>query len=494
MVAVAIACAGSLYLLTRLNREFLPLLDEGSILMTVDTPPGSSLEETLRVTRLLVNDVLRDPDVETTVSQTGHAPGMQDTDTMNHSDVFAKLVPRDRRKKSIDELFAAFRKKAEAYPGVAIDFTMPLQDKLNDAIGGVSKTIGVNIFRRRHQNAARGGRSRRVAARKNAGRRGFKSRRHRAGSGRHRRAPAGPAAALGVTREDLNNVVEAMSYGMAGDVGARSSQASAARDPHGGHGRQFSDAEQIPTRTNADPHGQRVLRAVDASGPRRLRRRAEPTGTRTHRPLRHRRAATSPALKTKTVVAAIQTIFSEMKLPAGITYEITGSTTAQTETTKALFGIGVAALLLVSAILWIEFRSLRKMFLVLLTIPLSTVGASAALWATRQTLNISSLIGLVMLVGIVLRNGIVLVDYIHLAVERGRPLREAVEEGAHVRLRPILMTALSEILGLTPLALGIGSGSALERPLAIAVIGGLVTSTFLTLYVLEADRLSNSLF
>jgi HAE1 family hydrophobic/amphiphilic exporter-1 len=91
-----------------------------------------------------------------------------------------------------------------------------------------------------------------------------------------------------------------------------------------------------------------------------------------------------------------------------------------------------------------------------------------------------------MLVGIVLRNGIVLIDYIQLSVERGEQLDRAIVLGAQVRLRPILMTALSEILGLAPLACGLGAGSALERPLAIAVIGGLATSTLLTLYVLPA--------
>ena len=106
-------------------------------------------------------------------------------------------------------------------------------------------------------------------------------------------------------------------------------------------------------------------------------------------------------VKNQTVIQAIHTIFSRMKLPPGVTYEISGSYTAQTDTTKSLFDIGVTALLLVSAILWIEFNSMRKTMLVLLTIPLSTVGASLALWGAHQTLNISSLIGLVMLVGIV---------------------------------------------------------------------------------------------
>jgi CzcA family heavy metal efflux pump len=486
LIALTVAaCVASLYLLTRLNREFLPLLDEGSVLMTVETPPGSSLQETLRVTRLLVNDVFNDPDVETTVSQTGHAPGTQDTDTMNHSDVTAKLVPRARRRKSVDELFALFRKRAENYPGVLVDFTMPLQDKLNDAIGGVSRTIGINIFS--EDLAALQSAAQNVAARMvkipgvvdlNPG----------------SIAPvpavvlslrAAEANALGVTHEDVNNVLEAMSYGMA---------ATPVRELH----------KQVPLVVR--------IEGTDDNLPTLHKSQLEKTPVRTangsYVPLSqvadirfadvpsridHEHAARFVTVscnvehaKNQSVIRAMQEILAKMSWPAGMTYEISGSYVAQAETTRSLLGIGAMALVLVGAILWIEFNSLRKTLLVLLTIPLSTLGAGVALWLTRQTLNISSLIGIVMLVGIVLRNGIVLIDYIQLSVERGEQLDRAIVLGAQVRLRPILMTALSEILGLAPLACGLGAGSALERPLAIAVIGGLATSTLLTLYVLPA--------
>jgi CzcA family heavy metal efflux pump len=480
---VLLLCAGSVFLLTRLNQEFLPLLDEGSILMTVDTPPDSGLNETLRVTRLLIQNVLHDKDIDTVVAKTGHAPGTQDTDTMNHSDVVAKLVAHGERSKSIEELFALYRKRAQDYPGIVINFTMPLQDKLNDAIGGVAKTIGVKIYG--EDLATLQGIAAELAARlaKVPGVVDLSPGSIASIPSVNVKLLPGVADRLGVTREDLNNVVEAMSFGhQATQVRELYKQVPLMMRLEG-------TDDSVPT-LHKDALSRVPLRTAD--GPYvPLSQVASVTYGEVPSRIEHDQATrvvtvscNVAGVKNQTIVQAIDSAFTQIKVPPGYTHEIAGSYAAQGDTTRSLAGIGITALLLVATILWIEFQSLRKVILVLLTIPLSTVGASGALWLTHQTLNVSSLIGLVMLVGVVLRNGIVLVDYIHLAVKQGKSLDEAVEEGAQVRLRPILMTALSEILGLAPLALGIGSGSALERPLAIAVIGGLITSTFLTLYVL----------
>ena len=246
---------------------------------------------------------------------------------------------------------------------------------------------------------------------------------------------------LGITREDLNNVVEAMSYGI---------PVTQVRELHKQVPlmiRMEGTDDNIPTLHKSELEKIPIRTANGSYVP--LAQVADVNFSDVPSQLEHEHAArfvtvscNVAGMKNQTVVHAIQEIFSHAKLPPGVTYEISGSYTAQTDTTKSLLGIGVTALLLVSAILWIEFNSVRKTLLVLLTIPLSTVGASLALWGTHQTLNISSLIGLVMLVGIVLRNGIVLIDYIHFSVEKGQQLDQAIAEGARVRLRPILMTAL----------------------------------------------------
>jgi HAE1 family hydrophobic/amphiphilic exporter-1 len=141
------------------------------------------------------------------------------------------------------------------------------------------------------------------------------------------------------------------------------------------------------------------------------------------------------------------------------------------------------ALLLVYMILAAQFESFVHPFTILLSVPLATVGAALALWAAGQGLNSMSLIGLVILVGIVVNDAIVKVDFINQMRRSGLPLREAILEAGRVRLRPIIMTTVTTVLGLTPMALGLGRGADLRAPLAIAVIGGLISATALTLIV-----------
>jgi len=145
-----------------------------------------------------------------------------------------------------------------------------------------------------------------------------------------------------------------------------------------------------------------------------------------------------------------------------------------------VFGI-VAAL--VFFILVIQFRRFLPAVLILLAAPLSLAGAFVLLLITHTELNVSSAMGLILLVGLIVKNGIVLIDYAHRLRDEGHPFTEALEIAGRIRLRPILMTTLCTLFGLLPLALGLGAGAELQRPLALAVIGGLTLSTFITLYL-----------
>ncbi|MDH5551421.1 MAG: efflux RND transporter permease subunit, partial [Gemmatimonadota bacterium] len=146
------------------------------------------------------------------------------------------------------------------------------------------------------------------------------------------------------------------------------------------------------------------------------------------------------------------------------------------------FAFGLA-LLLVYMILAAQFESFVHPFTILLSVPLATIGASVALMIAGEGLNTMSLIGLVILVGIVVNDAIVKVDFINQMRKQGLELRQAILEAGRVRLRPIVMTTVTTVLGLTPMALGIGRGADLRAPLAIAVIGGLISATALTLIV-----------
>ncbi len=193
--------------------------------------------------------------------------------------------------------------------------------------------------------------------------------------------------------------------------------------------------------------------------------------------------------------AEINRIIDETPIPSEYQIIIGGTAEDQQEAFFYLTLAFIAAILLVYMIMAGQFESLLSPFIIMFTVPLSVIGVFFFLFITGTTISVMALVGLVMLVGIAVNNGIVMVDYINQLRKRGKDLLEAVEEGSRARMRPVLMTAATTILGMVPLAIELGSGSETWSPLARAVIGGLTTTTFLTLFVIPIlyilfDRLS----
>jgi HAE1 family hydrophobic/amphiphilic exporter-1 len=182
-------------------------------------------------------------------------------------------------------------------------------------------------------------------------------------------------------------------------------------------------------------------------------------------------------------IVAVEHALADLTPSREVRWEVGGENEEMRRSFRDLaFAFGLA-LILVYMILAAQFESFVHPFTILISVPLALVGAVLALMASGQGLNTMSLIGVVILVGIVVNDAIVKVDFIVQAQKRGLPLREAILEAGRVRLRPIIMTTVTTVLGLFPMALGIGRGSDLRAPLAIAVIGGLIVATGLTLIV-----------
>jgi HAE1 family hydrophobic/amphiphilic exporter-1 len=182
-------------------------------------------------------------------------------------------------------------------------------------------------------------------------------------------------------------------------------------------------------------------------------------------------------------VEDVQAALAGLPVPRGMRVEVAGENTEMRRSFRELAFAFALALLLVYMILAAQFESFLHPFTILLSVPLALVGALFALAATGSGLNTMSLIGVVILVGIVVNDAIVKVDFINQARARGASVRDAILEAGQARLRPILMTTVTTVLGLLPMALGIGRGADLRAPLAIAVIGGLIAATALTLVV-----------
>jgi HAE1 family hydrophobic/amphiphilic exporter-1 len=182
-------------------------------------------------------------------------------------------------------------------------------------------------------------------------------------------------------------------------------------------------------------------------------------------------------------VEEVEALMSDVQLPYGLTMNIRGQSEEMAASFKSLmFALGLAVIL-VYLVMASQFESLLHPFVILFSIPLAAVGVALALWLTDTRLSVIVFIGLIMLAGIVVNNAIVLLDLINQLRERGMDRVAAIREGARLRLRPIMMTTLTTALGLLPMALGLGQGSEMRTPMAITVIGGLLTSTLLTLLV-----------
>jgi len=465
-----------------LEVEFLPTLDEGAILLQTIMPPGTSLPEASRQGLNLENWLKQIPGVSTVTRRTGHAPGAEDTDNVNHSDIMVKLVPKAERPQSIESFIEELKKKTTPLSSVQVNYLMPLADKINDAMGGVAADIGITFF---------GPDLTKMRDLSNDLLKGMKG----VIGLIDLRPPSDipvpslevsinkvEAGKLGISERNIYDTLQAYSTGLP-VTSVREVQKEIGVVLHFSklsENFELEALDSLPLKTssgNTVPLEQ-VARTSFSDIPseiyhEHLSRKLTITGN-----IKDRNA--------NEVASEIAKLVSNLHLPSGYSWEFSGKYKSEQNALSNIGMVFLLAILVVALILWIEFRSWLEVGLVLLTIPLASVGGILSLWLCHETLNVSSMIGAIMLVGIVVRNGIMLLDYMNTEIKSGRPLREALQLASQKRLRPIIMTACVTVLGLLPIAVGWGTGSELLRPLAITVIGGLITSTLLTLVVLPA--------
>lgn len=186
-----------------------------------------------------------------------------------------------------------------------------------------------------------------------------------------------------------------------------------------------------------------------------------------------------------TAIREVADVIKQTSFPLNTSYEIGGQYESQQSSFHDLLFVLGLALGVVFIVLVIQFRSLGPALIILSAAPLSLLGVFTMLFVTGTALNVSSFMGIILMVGLVVKNGIILFEYVHKLLEQENlPLDEALVAAGKIRIRPILMTTLATLFGLLPLALGLGSGAELQKPLALAVIGGLLLSTFITLVVM----------
>jgi cobalt-zinc-cadmium resistance protein CzcA len=477
-IATLVITIPALWLATRLDSDFMPELDEGAVLMQTSLPAEASLDEVDRLNHR-VEDVLRSfPEVEDVVRRTGRAERTEDPMPHTLSDVLIVLAPD--RERSTAELEDVMREAVEKVPGVSASFTTPLGMRIDEGLGGTPADLSVRIFGPDPDQLARLAASAEAILRKLDGVADVRAERLTGLPQLRVQVDRGAAARVGLTPGD---VIEAIEIGLAGRVISevwvgqrrfdlvirlaedhRRDAASLSALLIDGH-----DGTRIPLGKLATIEQTFGLGTIKReAGSRRIAVEASVAG----------RDLGSTAGEVRAALGR------QLALPPGYFADVGGKVETQARAQRSLYLAVAIAILAVFLLLYIALGSVAETMVILATLPDAFVGGIVALWIAGETWSVSSLVGLIGLFGIAVQNGLVLVTQTRGLVAEGRDFEAALREASLGRVRPKIMTALTAILGLLPLLVLRLHGTEIERPLAIVMIGGLMTSTLFTLLAL----------
>jgi cobalt-zinc-cadmium resistance protein CzcA len=478
MVITLAITAPALWVATRLGSDFVPPLDEGAILMQTFLPPEAALDQVDQLNHR-VEDVLRTfPEVSDVVRRTGRAERTEDPMPHTTSDVLILLKP-DRARKG-EALVNEMREAVGKVPGVSTLFTTPLGMRIDEGLGGTPADISVRIFGPDAQQLADLAESAAGIIRDIDGMEDVRAEPLVGLPQLTVEVDRDAAARVGLTPGD---VIEAVQIGLAGQevsevwVGQRRYQLMVKLAPD------FRKDTTALTSLLVDGHdGSRIPLGKLA--------KIEPTfglGT-IKREAGSRRIAIEASVSGRDLGTAArdvkEALGAKLEVPSGYFVDVGGKVESQTRAQRALYLAVGLALLAVFLLLYMALGSLAETIVILATLPSAFVGGIVALLIAGESWSVSSLVGLIGLFGIAVQNGLVLVTQTRGLIAEGQPFTEALREACIGRVRPKIMTAATAILGLLPLLVLDLHGTEIERPLAIVMIGGLLTSTVFTLVAL----------
>jgi CzcA family heavy metal efflux pump len=489
------------WLYNHLETGFMPDMDEGAFVLDYNMPVGTSLSQTDKVMRRVEALLERTPDISGYIRRTGAELGFFATEAYT-GDILVSLKPPGQRR-PVEEIFDALREELKAeVPELETEFVPLVQDQIND-LAGVESPIEVKVFgpdvatlRTLAEKVGKIVEEVKGAADVNA----------------HVflgnpdiviRPDSVQTARVGLTVADVEAQLNAALYGQVASTVPEQDRMTKIRVRFPDHVRfdrehlellPISLAAAAPAAgTGAHPApsagvgfvalGQLATIRTVRSPNELWRENQQPVITVT---------AELDNSDVGSVNRRLQVQLKELEMPTGGGYrwELAGSYRAQQESFASLFTVLILAAALVFLLLAFQFKSLSLPFLIFLTQPVSLASALFALWITGTPLNVSSFMGAILLIGLDVKNGIILIEYIGQLRAEGVPLHDALVQAGRTRFRPILMTSLCTILGLVPLALGLGPGAQMQQPLAIAVIGGLFTNMLLTRLLIPVGYLA----
>ena len=485
VAAAVVLIVVSVASLSRIGTEFMPKLDEGNILITTRRLPSVDLADAKRLSTAAERIIRKFPEVITVVTKGGRPDLATEAMGLFEADMYCILKPRDQWTTATDNegLIAAFDSALAGVPGLSISFTQPLAMRLDEAESGIRTDLGIKVVGPDlTQNQALAERLQHVVASvPGSADVGVEV---AEGSGQVRMQIRREALAqYGLSVADVRDAVDlAMGTQNAAEyIDGFRRVGIAVRLPDDAR----RDATALARLTLRAPGGEVVPLSVVAdittvTGPELIGHEDA-----------QRRALVLSNVRGRDLGSFVEEVRArvarDVVLPPGVFLEWGGQYENQQRAMGRLTLVVPAALLLIFGLLYLSFRSVSQALLVLSNVPFALVGGIAALWVRGLNLNLSASIGFIALFGIAVLNGVVLVEHLnHLRhdPQEGEDVLGRVRRGAADRLRPVLMTALVASLGFIPMALSHSPGSEVQRPLASVVIGGLLTSTILTLFVL----------
>jgi len=485
IVGIAVALfAVTVFLFTRMGGEFIPQLDEGDIAFHAILKPGSSLSETVETTTKIEQIVkAKFPEVEKIVSRIGVAEIPTDPMPMDLADVFVILKPKSEwtTVETKDELIEAMKEAVEIIPGVNYEFTQPIEMRFNELLEGVREDIAIKLY----------GEDIQVLSQKAeeitkiiAGTPGIGDMKAEATTGLPQMTITynrDKLAQYGLQINTLNKMVQsAFAGGNAGVIfeGEKRFDLVVRLNQH--NRKDISDIQnlfiilpsgaQIPLREIAD--------ISYKAGPMQISR--DNTNRRTYVGINVR------GRDVKSLVGEIkEKLDAQLELPSGYFIRYGGAFENLERASNRLQTVVPIALLLIFVLIYFALKSVPQTLMIYIAIPMATIGGVVALWLRDMPFSISAGVGFIVLFGVAVLNGLVMISGLNELKEEGvTNLKERILEGTKRRIRPIMLTAFTDVLGFLPMAVSASAGAEVQRPLATVVIGGLLTSTLLTLFVL----------
>jgi len=479
-------------LASRMGTEFIPNLDEGDIALHALRIPGTSLTQAIGMQRQLEATIKKFPEVDEVVAKIGTAEVATDPMPPSVADTFIMLKDRDQwpdPRKPKAQLIAELEKAVRAIPGNNYEFTQPVQMRMNELIAGVRAEVAVKLYGDDLDQLAQIGSQIEDAAGSIPGAADVKLEQI---SGLPLMTITPDLDALARYGVSIDEVQKTISVALGGEAVGQVFEGD----------RRFDIVVRLPENLRQDTRTLASLPVAVALGASSGEQRAfvplgqlakvevAPGPNQVSRENGKRRVVITSNVRGRDLGSFVEElrekVGQEVQLPEGYWIEYGGTFEQLISASKRLSVVVPVVLVMIFGLLFMAFGSGKDAAIVFSGVPLALTGGVVALWMRDIPLSISAGVGFIALSGVAVLNGLVMISFIKSLREQGTPLHQAVTEGALTRLRPVLMTALVASLGFLPMALNVGAGAEVQRPLATVVIGGIISSTLLTLLVLPA--------